>query len=60
MKVPMVKMKSSKILKSKAMVAGLGSIAYSIFLASNGEYSFSVQMFLFGLGIMGVRDANED
>ncbi len=57
MKIPGFKMPAGDIIVSKAMLAGLGLVAFGAYLIYAGSQEFGYAMLLNGLGYLGVRDA---
>lgn len=55
----MMKMPIKNQVKSKGMLAGWGMVALGVYLISQGNNELGVSQILFGLGVLGIRDANQ-
>lgn len=57
MKIPGFQSSSKEIITSKAMLAGIGLVAFGAYLIYKGSQEFGYAMLLNGFGYLGVRDA---
>lgn len=57
MKVPGFKKPADEIIKSKAMIAGIGLVAFGGYMIYTGSQEFGYAMLLNGFGYLGIRDA---
>jgi hypothetical protein len=61
MKIPMIKMKPGRAVKSKGMLAGLFMMGLGTYvMVIEKEFIMGQALLYVGLGITGIRDANED
>lgn len=56
MNIPGFKMPVGDIIVSKAMIAGVGSVGFGVYLILKGSQDFGWGAVLYGFSVLGIRD----